>query len=196
MNHHCIMTSSNGNIFHVTGPLCGEFTSEFPTQRPVMRSFDVLFDLHLNKRLSKQCWGWWFETPSPSLWCHCSGKLILMVPKCCECSNSWWNQVGWNGTMILVPYHVVKHLQLLSEDQGWGAVSDLSMISDLSQKFKHDLWRVKSELKLSRKQHLTPGTCRFRNWAPVDFIYGCPIQGCQLLKYFFRILLKKFPYFE
>ena len=31
------------------------------------------------------------------------------------------------------------------------------MISDLSQKFKHDLWRVKSELKLSQKQHLTPG---------------------------------------
>ena len=33
----------------------------------------------------------------------------------------------------------------------------LSMISDLSQKFRHDLWRVKSELKLSQKQHLTPG---------------------------------------
>ena len=27
---------------------------EFPTQRPVTRSFDVLFDLCLNKRLSKQ----------------------------------------------------------------------------------------------------------------------------------------------
>ena len=38
----------------------------------------------------------------------------------------------------------------------WGAVSDLSLISDLSQKFKHDLWRVKSELNLSQKQHLTP----------------------------------------
>ena len=51
-----MMTSSNGNIFRVTGPLCGEFTGpgEFPTQRPVMRSFDVLFDLRLNKRLSKQ----------------------------------------------------------------------------------------------------------------------------------------------
>ena len=27
---------------------------EFPAQRPVTRSFDVLFDLRLNKRLSKQ----------------------------------------------------------------------------------------------------------------------------------------------
>ena len=61
-----MMMSSNGNIFRVTGPLCGEFTGpgEFPTQRPVTRSFDVFFDLRLNKQLSKQPWGWWFETPS------------------------------------------------------------------------------------------------------------------------------------
>ena len=70
--HYNIMTSSNGNIFRVTGPLCGEFTGpgEFPTQRPVTRSFDVFFDLRLNKRLSKQPWGWWFETLSWSLWRH------------------------------------------------------------------------------------------------------------------------------
>ena len=49
-----MMTSSNGNIFRVTDPLCGEFPGpgEFPTQRPVTRSFDVFFDLRLNKRLS------------------------------------------------------------------------------------------------------------------------------------------------
>ena len=41
---------------------------EFPTQRPVTRSFDVFFDLRLNKRLSKQSWGWWSETPPRSLW--------------------------------------------------------------------------------------------------------------------------------
>ena len=69
-----MMTSSNGNIFRVNGPLCGEFTgpSEFPTQRPMTRSFDVFFDLRLNKRLSKQPWGWWFETPSWSLWRQCN----------------------------------------------------------------------------------------------------------------------------
>ena len=43
---------------------------EFPTQRPVTRSFDVYFDLRPNKRLSKQWWGWWFETQSCPLWCH------------------------------------------------------------------------------------------------------------------------------
>ena len=44
-------------------------SGEFPTQRPVTRSF-VYFDLRPNKWLSKQSWGWWFETPSRPLWRH------------------------------------------------------------------------------------------------------------------------------
>ena len=43
-------------------------TGEFPSQRPVTRSFDVFFDLRLNTRLSKQPWCRWNETPSCSLW--------------------------------------------------------------------------------------------------------------------------------
>ena len=35
-------------------PVPGEFTA----QRPVTRSFDVFLDLRLNKRLSKQSWGY------------------------------------------------------------------------------------------------------------------------------------------
>ena len=79
-----MMTSSNGNIFRVTGPLCGEFTGpgEFPTQRPVTRSFGVFFDPLLNKRLSKQPWGWWFETPSWSLWRQCNVLVIYASVFC------------------------------------------------------------------------------------------------------------------
>ena len=67
-----MMMSSNGNIFTVTGYLCGNspVPGEVPTQRPVTRGFDVLFDVRLNQRLSKQSWGWWFERPSHSLWRH------------------------------------------------------------------------------------------------------------------------------
>ena len=50
-------------------------TSEFPAQRSVTRGFDVFFDLLLNKRLSKQSRGWWFETPSFPLWRHCNDGL-------------------------------------------------------------------------------------------------------------------------
>ena len=52
-------------------------TGEFPTPRPVTRSFDVFFGLRLNKRLSKQSWGWWFETTSRSLWRHCNGSSCV-----------------------------------------------------------------------------------------------------------------------
>ena len=45
-------------------------TGEFPSKRPVTRSFDVFSHLRLNKRLSKQSGGWWFETPLRSLWRH------------------------------------------------------------------------------------------------------------------------------
>ena len=87
-----MMTSSNGNIFRVTGPLCGEFTGpgEFPTQRPVTRTFDGFFDLRLNKRLSKQPLGWWFETPSWSLWCHCN----VMSSWCRSCASVNWGSIG------------------------------------------------------------------------------------------------------
>ena len=49
-------------------------TDEFPAQRPVTQSFDVLFDLRLNKRWSKQSGRQWFETVSPSIWRHCNAE--------------------------------------------------------------------------------------------------------------------------
>ena len=47
-------------------------SGEFPAQRQVTRSFHVFFDLRLNKLLSKQSWGWWFEMQSCPLWRHCN----------------------------------------------------------------------------------------------------------------------------
>ena len=65
-----MMTSSNGNIFRVTGHLCGKFTGPRWISRTKASDAELwcFFDLHLNKRLSKQPWGWWFETPEWSLW--------------------------------------------------------------------------------------------------------------------------------
>ena len=57
---------------HVTGPNVMGVHRWFPSQRPVTRSFDVFFDLRLNKRFSKQSRRRWFETPSRSLWHHCN----------------------------------------------------------------------------------------------------------------------------
>ena len=55
-------------------------TGEFPAQRPVTRSFDVFFDLRLNKWLSKQSWSWWSETPPRPLWRHSNEAATFSPP--------------------------------------------------------------------------------------------------------------------
>ena len=70
-----MMTSSNGKSFRITGPLCGEFTGHrwIPLTKASHAELWCLFlSARLYKRLSKQSWGWWFETPSRSLWRHCN----------------------------------------------------------------------------------------------------------------------------
>ena len=67
------MTSSNGNIFRVIDHLWIPRTN-----------FDVFFDLRLNKRLSKQSWGWWFEKPSRPLWRNCNDMIV----SCWACSSA------------------------------------------------------------------------------------------------------------
>ena len=69
-HNSCIWWRHQMEAFSALLALCvgnSHVSGEFPTQRPVTRSFD---DLCLNKRLSKQSWGWWFETPSRPLWRH------------------------------------------------------------------------------------------------------------------------------
>ena len=66
--------------FRVTGPLWGESTGDrwIPSQRPVTGSFDVFFDMCLNKRSNKQSRRRWIETPSCALWRHCNDTKIWM----------------------------------------------------------------------------------------------------------------------
>ena len=71
-----MMTSSNGNVFRVTGPLCWEFMGEFQSLRPVAWSFDVFFDLRLNERLSKQ-----------SRRAHYKVTVMVQIYACLCCHN-------------------------------------------------------------------------------------------------------------
>ena len=54
--------------------LCaGEFTGHrwIPRTKASDAELWCFFDLRLSERLGNQSWGWWFETPSRSLWRHC-----------------------------------------------------------------------------------------------------------------------------
>ena len=67
-------------------------TVEIPSQRPVTRSFEVFFDLRLNKLLSQQSWGWCLETPSCWLWRHCNVFVT--------CNVSFEGRIDWNALYI------------------------------------------------------------------------------------------------
>ena len=69
-------------------------TGEFPEQRPVSRNFEVLFDLCLNKPLSKQSRGWWSETHKYFTWCFMSDCLLCRTVSLSTAINSilsWWH---------------------------------------------------------------------------------------------------------
>ena len=67
---YTMMTSSNGNIFRVTGHLSGH--RWIPHTKASDSELCCFFYLRLNKRWSKQSRGWWFETLSRPLWRHCN----------------------------------------------------------------------------------------------------------------------------
>ena len=72
-----IMKSSNGYISAALLTLCAgnlPVTGELTSKRPETRSFDVFFDVLLNKRQNKQSRCWWFETHWYSLWRHCNAE--------------------------------------------------------------------------------------------------------------------------
>ena len=49
----------------------------------------------LNKQLSKQSWGWWFETPSRSLWRHCNVVSCHWLPL--GLAESPWSSFSYMG---------------------------------------------------------------------------------------------------
>ena len=58
----------NGTVFH--DEVIKRKHHWIPIKKASDAEFDVFFGLRLTKRLSKQSWGWRFETPLRSLWRH------------------------------------------------------------------------------------------------------------------------------
>ena len=129
----------DGNIFRVTGHCAGNspVTGEFPTQRPVTQGFDVFFDLRMNKQLSKQSWGWWFEM----LWRHCNGLFscycfVQEQTYCMKVHTSHW-------CCLLVPSLVIKIFNT--------AMTGPSHLVDPIQYQLCDVWQATRDVFISRK---------------------------------------------
>ena len=138
-----MMTSSNGNIFRLTGPLCREFTGHrcIPLTKASDTELWCLFDLRLNKRSSRQLRRRWFEMPLRSLWRHCivaynhrRASVIVILPLVVLLVKKWWFNDNikfmWNCLVSYVShsyntfkdkctrfelYHVVDYSQILTK---------------------------------------------------------------------------------
>ena len=68
--------------------------------------------VRLNKQLRKQSWGWGSETPSRSLWRHCSGNIIVRT------TRRHWSPVSppdWISCTARCRYNVVNFLKNIHE---------------------------------------------------------------------------------
>ena len=141
-----MMTSSNGNIFRVAGPLCGEFTGHrwIPHTRTSDADFDVFFDLRLNQQLSKQWRHQWFETPSHSLWRPCNAldfpAVYPYVFLCFQVSGSCTvilNTTSW--TAWLWSFSRVKPGRCHRLREEWRAVGTSPLVRTSSRMLRNFL---------------------------------------------------------
>ena len=109
----------------------------FLSQRPVTWSFDVFFDLCLNKRLGKQPRRWWFETSSRSLWRHCNeDEFDAFVQDMPWLSST---KLIFNGLCITFSRFRVKYTPF-AKSNGW-FVSD-TKINMMPLSNLYDFWWV------------------------------------------------------
>ena len=120
-----MMTSSNGNIFRVTGHLCGEFTGH-PVNSPHNDAeLWCFFYLQLYKQLSKQSRRQWFEMPLRSLWHHCNvyGLRWKIKMSCSGIFKGFRNSCGKMKCSTPLPWGRIKTLK--TEQNGQPFAQDI-----------------------------------------------------------------------
>ena len=169
-------------------------TGEFPAQRPVMWSFDISFDLRLNKRLSKQSWDWWSETPSPPFWRHCHAndrwwipmdfsfhdwKMFMIQWQAVVSVMSWCDTVLYSITINTLPIYWCKLVDLIMDNIQW--YCQIPIRSAPQECMIHSLqWRHNGPYGISNHQ---PHDCLLNSlfWcrskehqstAPLAFVWG------------------------
>ena len=104
----CMVTSSNGNIFRVTGHLCGEGPVSSP-HKSQWRGALMLFLIcvWINVWVNNGEWGWWFETLSRPLWSHRNVDHYSQGGKTSYHQILWYLEAARYGFRILRLPHIV-----------------------------------------------------------------------------------------
>ena len=162
-----------------------QVTGKFPTQRPVTQSFDIFFDLCLNKQFSKQSWDWWFETPSYSgvLNCSChisdlhnfigaATRWYAPLRKQCHIfyrSYRNFDDAEFCSAVSSAPFHVCEIFDHI-EDMAWFTSSLLSAIINEHAPMKRKL--VKQESVPYLNAHLQKAMYRWNMARNKFHLYG------------------------
>ena len=113
-----VCSNRTSSWWRVTGPLCGEFTGH--RWIPLTKASDVELCCFLwsalNKLLSKQSWGWWFETPSRSLWRYCNVDVLWLVgagdmlsaADLCMCGFETPTNSAWLHSSLKLPKYRIE----------------------------------------------------------------------------------------
>ena len=119
-------------------------TGEFPAQRPVTRSFGVFFYLRLNERLSKESWGWWFETPSRPLWRHSNGDAgwrLFLTSSLLFCAFRKCSATC-KGRILLTSFMLYVRRLSISSFSSWAWNSQLNHIRNPNNWVKYSVVTV------------------------------------------------------
>ena len=116
-------------------------------------SLMFFFDLRLNKRLSKQSWGWWFEMPLWSLWRHIGSDNGLLPGRHLAIT---WTDVGilsigpprTNFSEMLIPIHTFsfKKIHLRMSSGKWRPFCLGLNVFTNQAAFKKCLWVAKYKI--------------------------------------------------
>ena len=156
-----MMTSSNcPETFSTLLVLCEgnpPVTGGFPSQRPVTRSFDVFFDLRLNKRLGKQSRRRWFKTPSGSLWRHCNVldlwlNMFLLMRDVTDVTSSLISQ----DCVLYIGSEISRHLKVMAPM----GIYNGDQVTHIGYDLLVRVWRPQATLSILCQQGKTWNTCQ------------------------------------
>ena len=158
---------------------------KFPTQRQVMHSFNVFCDLRLNKQLSKQSWGWWFEMLSRPVWRRCNvvGYFDETLPP-----NGWCHrlcEMGWSKLILGIDYSFLAFYA--SRNALWADMTSGNVfrfrkaLTDPCTASTTAWWRQQMEIfsaLLGLCADDSPVTCEFPSQRPVTRTFGAFFDLC------------------
>ena len=122
MTKHDMMTSSNGNIspFRVLCEGNPQVANGFPWQRPVTETFDVFFDVRLNRRLRNSPVGGDLRRHGA----HCAVTVMNCVNIFYGCTAYKWHRWAWLlllNSSALLSYSHLDSLHIITKCMlSWG----------------------------------------------------------------------------